>query len=335
MKQRNAFTLIELLVVISIIALLIGILLPALGKAREIANQTKCAVNLKSVSEAVTSYTFDYDVFPLSYAYGADESTGQWRLEDQQSGHPDPANGYVHWSFTLYDGQDGGAGIPEESFECPSVLNGGAPRTNPGPDANDWEPGQVNGEGSSSPSPLPKDRQARRMAYTGNAAIFPRNKLNITNGRGNQFVRASDVETARRGASGVILATEFYDNGDGWTSITSSRRGEMQSHRSIEPFIGVSAGVKVYQEPITDGAGFIYPPLRDLLSEDNLGRHEINNTLTRLNAVGRHHSKGRANYAFVDGHVKIMKLRKTVADQLWGDRFYSMTGNNAVDLNAN
>ena len=193
----------------------------------------------------------------------------------------------------------------------------------------------MNGAGGSQPSEFPKDRQARRMAYTGNAAIFPRNKLVVESGRGNRFVRGSDVDSARLGPSGVILATEFYDNRDSWTSMTSSRRGEMQSHRSIEPFIGVTAGVKVYNEPIGTRPSFVYPASGDLLEEGDLGRHEINNELTRLNAVGRHHGNGRANYAFVDGHVDLLGLRETVKERLWGDRFYSITGNNEVDLDAN
>ncbi|MFG0244440.1 MAG: type II secretion system protein [Phycisphaerales bacterium JB052] len=59
-RWRGGFTLIELLVVIAIIALLIGILLPALGGAMSSARTLKCQVNMRSMGAAAMNYGGDY-----------------------------------------------------------------------------------------------------------------------------------------------------------------------------------------------------------------------------------------------------------------------------------
>ena len=60
-KRRKAFTLIELLVVISIIAVLISLLLPAMKSAREGVRQLICLNNEKQIAFAVQLYAADYD----------------------------------------------------------------------------------------------------------------------------------------------------------------------------------------------------------------------------------------------------------------------------------
>ncbi|MFH0963597.1 MAG: type II secretion system protein [Planctomycetota bacterium] len=57
--KKKGFTLIELLVVMVIIALLVGLLLPALGRAREEARKTQCRSNLRQIGLALNMYTTD------------------------------------------------------------------------------------------------------------------------------------------------------------------------------------------------------------------------------------------------------------------------------------
>ena len=61
MRRSRGFTLVELLVVLAIITLLIAILLPALGKAREQARAAKCLANLHGMEQAQWMYASEYD----------------------------------------------------------------------------------------------------------------------------------------------------------------------------------------------------------------------------------------------------------------------------------
>ena len=70
----KAFTLIELLVVISIVIILIAIVIPVLGTARQYARTTRCSSNIRQLTMSLKSYELKNETFPYSFFYS--ESKG-------------------------------------------------------------------------------------------------------------------------------------------------------------------------------------------------------------------------------------------------------------------
>jgi prepilin-type N-terminal cleavage/methylation domain-containing protein/prepilin-type processing-associated H-X9-DG protein len=108
-RPRKGFTLIELLVVISIIALLIALLLPALGAAKESARRTQCLANLKGLGLLTVGYISENrDFVPMASGYRAGD------------GNHATDNAVPAWYVYFRDSNS----LPDAATLCPSAGPG-------------------------------------------------------------------------------------------------------------------------------------------------------------------------------------------------------------------
>ena len=89
-RSFRAFTLIELLVVISIMALLMAILLPALQKAKESGEMAKCQSNVKQIAIAHLTYTQDFKSWWFASTWGTGTNVSSYRAFMANGGLPEP-----------------------------------------------------------------------------------------------------------------------------------------------------------------------------------------------------------------------------------------------------
>jgi prepilin-type N-terminal cleavage/methylation domain-containing protein/prepilin-type processing-associated H-X9-DG protein len=351
-RNRSGFTLVELLVVIGIIALLISILLPALGKAREAANAIKCSSNLHAIGQGVAIYESEFHgMIPASNWY-----YGLQIINGVQS-PTTPTAGYVHWSAMIFAGGRHLTNVPDLSavdpvylstsgwniFQCPSLPNGGLPPANTYAGNSEGLPNEA--------GPNVVDLQAPRLAYMLNEQLTPRSRLE-TNMPGPtvtpyHFVQAGSV----RDSGSTILATEMWGNQTivssssqlGGGTVSNSRRPVSAISASAS---GLSGGAdKAYT--ISNPYNFVFATPANLTPDPSTAFATLGTAPKvdcSLDFVGRNHGARKlgtvggdtlsrnnwdlrkSNFLYLDGHVEPHHVVDTIYPKnQWGAQFYSLT----------
>ena len=98
-QTRNGFTLIELLVVVGIIAILVGLMLPAVQKVRNAAARLYCQNNLHQIGIALHNYEVVHKQYPPSFTITQGTSittnNGSWSIHARLLPYLEQANSYV------------------------------------------------------------------------------------------------------------------------------------------------------------------------------------------------------------------------------------------------
>ena len=365
-RRKNGFTLVELLVVITVIVILAGMLMPALGRARESARGVSCLNNSKQMGTYLMMHAAgNNDMLPSSYTYRnyGGETDAAYAGTSAAGATGTSNDGYIHWSAVVTGRETTGRGSPTgvptnatilqasidetikknagfkaDVFKCPSFN----PSNTKMGEAGGWKPTRYKGSAVGTVTlPHTIDYQPEAMAYTANAIFMPRRK-NLENEAHSNLVRLG-MSVA---PESEILIAEYTDNAARIMGHSAGGGPAMKSHRPTNALGGLGGeawlgGEKSYLNSSGDPMDFEMLSYDDIIRESQRKDASGNPLFTKRDNssteddlqyhilyTGWDRHAGRSNYTFADGHAAMLTLKETMDpdDYLWGKRVYAAGG---------